>query len=119
MRVLRAKLLVSTAFLCISFVFVSLSVFLPVPIYNRAELAQVKLGAPFKFVIQNQSMWPIGYPDGPLFPIRQALLSPWESPMQIIWWRFFLNIVVVFFALLGIYTLVAVLWRKVTQNTAV
>ena len=119
MRVCRAKFLIFIAFLCMSFAFVSLSVFLPVSIHNRTELAQVKLGAPFKFIIQNQSMWPVGYPDGPSFPIHQALLSPWESPIQIIWWRFLLNIVVVFFALLGIYILVPILWRKVTQNTTV
>lgn len=117
MRTFRVMFLTFIALGCISFILVSLSVFLPVSIHNRAELAQVKLGAPIKFIVQDQSMWPVGYPDGPSFPIHQALLSPWESPLQIIWWRFFLSVGVVFFTLVCVYILIQALWRKVARNT--
>lgn len=106
------KLLTLTILLTTSCIFTGLSVFLPVTIHNRSELRQVNLGFPISFVVQNQSALPVGYPDGPSFPIHQTLISPWEYPLKIIWWRFFLNIVVVVIALNLVYLAGKILWQK-------
>lgn len=106
------KLLTTIILLILSCVFTGLSVFLPVTIHNRAELKQVDLGFPLNYIVQNQSALPVGYPDGPSFPIRQTLLSPWEYPLKIIWWRFILNIAAIFIALNLICVAAKILWQR-------
>lgn len=106
------KLLTIITLLILSCVFTGLSVFLPVTIHNRSELKQVDLGFPFSYIVQNQSALPVGYPDGPSFPIRQTLISPWEYPLKIIWWRFFLNIAIILIALSMIYFATKILWQR-------
>lgn len=106
------KLLTISALLILSCVFTGLSVFLPVTIHNRSELKQVNLGFPFSYIIQNQSALPVGYPDGPSFPIHQTLISPWEYPLKIIWWRFFFNIAAISIALSLIYFATKILWQR-------
>ena len=106
------KLLTTIILLTLSCVFTGSSVFLPVTIHNRSELKQVDLGFPLSYIVQNQSALPVGYPDGPSFPIRQALISPWEYPLKIIWWRFFLNITAILITLSLIYFATKNLWQR-------
>jgi len=103
---------IGTALFVLSFVLTSLSVFLPVTIHNREELSQVSLGFPFSFLIQNQIGVPIGFPDGPSFPVLRTLISPWENPLQIIWWRFVLDVLVILGVLLLIRLIIQSLWRR-------
>jgi len=112
MKIYLVKLLTLMTLLTTSCIFTGLSVFLPVTVHNRSELKQVNLGFPLSFVVQNQSALPVGYPDGPSFPIHQTLISPWEYPVKMIWWRFFLDIVVVVIALNLIYLAAKILWQK-------
>ena len=88
-----------TALLALSIVLVSLSIFLPVTVHNRTELQQIKLGFPIHFIVQSQIGLPFGFPDAPPFPVCQAVLSPWEYALQVIWWGFFLDIAIIFSAL--------------------
>ena len=103
---------IGVALLVLSFMLTSVSVFLPVTIHNREELSQVYLGFPFSFLIQNQIGVPIGFPDGPSFPVRRILISPWENPLQIIWWRFILDVLIILGVLLLIRLIVQYLWRR-------
>lgn len=66
------------------------SVFIPVNISSHSELLEVKLGLPFKFLIQDQS-----HLDPPL-PWRVNFSSPLENPTQILWPQFFLSVIVIF-----------------------
>jgi hypothetical protein len=100
------------ALLILSFGITSLSVFLPVTIHNREELSQVSLGFPFSFLIQNQIGVPIGFPDGPSFPVLRTLISPWENPLQIIWWRFILDVLLILVVLFLIRLIIQALWRR-------
>lgn len=104
--------LIGAALLILSFVLTNLSVFLPVTIYNQEELSQVSLGFPFCFLIQNQIGVPIGFPDGSSFPVFRTLISPWENPLQIIWWRFVLDVLVILVVLFIIRFIKQVLWRR-------
>ena len=103
---------IGAALFVLSFMLTSLSVFLPVTIHNREELSQVSLGFPFSFLLQNQVGVPIGFPDGPSFPVLQTLISPWENPLQIIWWRFILDVLIILGVLLLIRLNVQYLWRR-------
>lgn len=106
------KLLPIIALLILSYMFTCLSVFLPVTIHNRSELKHVDLGFPFSYIVRNHSALPVGYPDSPSFPIRQTLISPWEYPLNIIWWRFILNIAVILVALSLIFFATKILWQR-------
>jgi len=118
MRTNFAKFLTVATLLVLSCALAGLSVFLPVTIHNRTELRQVNLGFPFSFIIQNQGSLPVGYPDYPQFPIRQALLSPWEYMLQVIWWRFLLDIAIVYIALVLIRVMVHILWQRLQSALA-
>jgi len=100
------------ASLALSFVLTRLSAFLPVTIYNLDELSQVNLGFPFSFLIQNQIGVSIGFPDGPSFPVLRTLISPWENPLQIIWWRFILDVLLILVVLFLIRLIIQALWRR-------
>lgn len=98
--------------LALSLILASLSVFIPVTILNRIELQQVRLGLPFHFIVQNQVGLPFGFPDAPPFPVRQVFLSPWEYPFQIIWWRYLLDVVILFSTLSLVYLAARFVWRR-------
>lgn len=98
--------------LAVSTALVSLSVFLPVTVHNRTELQNVKLGFPLSFIIQSQVGLPYGWYDAPPFPVRQALLSPWEHPLQVIWWRYILDIAMMFIALNVVYFITQVFRKR-------
>jgi len=60
------------------------TLFLPVAAGTGAEeLRAVRLGKPFWFVLQDQSRYS---PPGDVWTTR--LLSPWECPFAVVWWRF-------------------------------
>jgi hypothetical protein len=81
---------VGIALMILSLILVLTSVYLPVPVYSQTELAQVNLGLPLPFLIQNQEYYP------PSFPWQTSIRSVWENPIQVLWPQFFLNIVFVF-----------------------
>lgn len=112
MKMYLVKLLTIITLLTLSCVLACLSVFLPITVHNRVELQQLKLGFPIGYIAQDQSWLPIGSPEGPSFPIRRALISPWENPIKIIWWRFFLNIATILIALSLIYFAAKILWQR-------
>jgi len=112
MRTHLFKLLFQFAILGLSFVVVSLSVFIPVSIHNREELSQVNLGFPVRFLVQNQIGVPIGWPDGPSFPSQRTFISPWENPFQVSWVHFLLDIAIIFCVLNLIYIFSLILWNR-------
>ncbi|NSW84231.1 MAG: hypothetical protein HPY90_13330 [Syntrophothermus sp.] len=60
------------------------TLFLPVAAgTGTEELRAVRLGRPFWFVVQDQSRYS---PLGDVWITR--LLSPWECPFAVVWWRF-------------------------------
>jgi hypothetical protein len=60
------------------------ALFLPVAAgTGTEELRAVRLGWPFWFVVQDQSRYS---PPGDVWTTR--LLSPWECPFAVVWWRF-------------------------------
>jgi hypothetical protein len=84
--------------------FVLASVLFPVPIYSEADLVQVKIGWPLGFVVQDQSRYafilkePLGYKPPLLW--QTHLYSVWENQTQILWLQFFLDIAIVFAAII-------------------
>lgn len=112
MKARLTRLLAAIVLLALSCVLTSLSVFLPVTVHNRTELQQLKLGFPLGYLVQDQSWLPIGSPEGPSFPIRRTLISPWENPIKMIWWRFFLNVATIFIAINLIYFAIKLLWQR-------
>lgn len=48
---------------------VLISVFVPVPVHTQADLAQVRLGLPLPFMIQNQTGYTPPYPGKPTFTL--------------------------------------------------
>ncbi len=112
MKARLTRLLAAIVLLALSCVLTSLSVFLPVTVHNRTELQQLKLGFPLGYLVQDQSWLPIGSPEGPSFPIRRTLISPWENPIKMIWWRFFLNVATIFITINLIYFAIKLLWQR-------
>lgn len=102
--------------LILSVVFVLASVLFPVPIYTEADLEQVKIGLPLKFVVQDQSRYafileePLSYQPPLLWETH--LYSVWENTTQILWLQFFLNIAIVFGALILVVNLVKAISLK-------
>lgn len=67
------------------------TLFLPVETgTGTEELRAVRLGRPFWFVVQDQSMYT---PPGGVWTTR--FLSPWECPFTVVWWRFAASVVAV------------------------
>lgn len=96
--------------LILSVLFVLTSILFPVPIYSEADLVQVKIGSPLGFVVQDQSGYafmlrePLGYKP----PLRWEthIYSVWENTTQILWLQFFLNVAIVFSAIILVLNLV-------------
>lgn len=90
--------------LVLSVLFVLASVSFPVSIYSEADLVQVKIGWPLGFVVQDQSGYafmlkePLGYKPPLLW--QTHLYSVWENTTQILWLQFFLDIAIVFGAII-------------------
>ncbi len=99
--------------LILSVLFVLASVLFPVPIYSEADLVQVQIGWPLGFVVQNQSGYafmleePLSYK--PPLRWQTHLYSVWENTTQILWLQFFLDIVIIFGALILVLNLVKVI----------
>ncbi len=66
------------------------SVFLPVSVATGSDLAQVGLGAPLPFVLQDQTIY-----DPPL-PWRVRFYSPLEVPTWVLWPQFLPDVALVF-----------------------
>lgn len=90
--------------LILSVLFVLASVSFPIPIYSEADLVQVKIGWSLGFVVQNQSRYafmlkePLGYQPPLLW--QTHLYSIWENTTQVLWLQFFLDIAIVFSAII-------------------
>lgn len=78
--------------LALSIIVLFAFLFIPVTFSNHSELAEVKLGLPFNFIVQDQSHY------DPPFPWTIRFLSIWENPTQILWPQFFLSFLIIFFA---------------------
>lgn len=96
--------------LILSILFVLASAFFPIPIYSKADLEQVQIGWPLGFVVQNQSGYafmlkePLGYK--PPLRWQTHLYSVWENTTQILWLQFFLDIAIVFGAIILVLNLI-------------
>ena len=84
------------------------TLFLPVTVgTGPEELRAVRLGRPFWFAVQDQSMYT---PPGGVWTTR--FLSPWECPFTVIWWRFAASVTAVAGALALLLSAVAFfVWR--------
>lgn len=83
-----------------SLVLVLASAFLPITVHRQSELAQVRLGLPMQFVVQDQS-WLT-----PPLHHRTSLSSPWEFPTRVLGVQLLLNVVIVF-VMLGVVAVVS------------
>lgn len=92
---------ISLAALIISILLVLTSGFLPVTVESQTDLAQVELGLPWPFIVQNQ-----GQITPPLFPWQTSVRIPLENPTQILWSKLLLDVVTVF----GVTSLVLVIF---------
>ena len=104
------KYSVYVAVLILSILFVLVSVFLPITVYNRTDLVQVHLGWPLAFIVQEQSSY------APPFPWQTRLYSVWENPTQILWLRFFLNIAIVFGVFSSLLNFVKVIFLRTRKR---
>lgn len=86
--------------LILSVLFVLASVFFPITVYSKTDLFEIKIGWPLAFVVQDQRTYP------PPFPSQTHLYSVWENPTQILWLQFFLDIAIVFGAIILVLNLV-------------
>ena len=66
------------------------SVFVPVPVHTPADLAQVGLGLPLRFMVQNQSSY------SPPLPWQTHFYSPWENPTHILLPELLVSLTIVF-----------------------
>jgi hypothetical protein len=80
--------------LVLSVLFVLTSGFFPITVYSKTDLFEVKIGWPLAFVVQDQRTYP------PPFPSQTHLYSVWENQTQILWLQFFLDIAIVFGAII-------------------
>ncbi|MUL35600.1 hypothetical protein [Gloeocapsopsis dulcis] len=80
---------VTVVAIVLSTILVLASTCLPVMVDSQLELAEVKLGLPFPFIIQNQAYYP------PFFPWKTRFTSIWEHLIQIHFHVFFIDIVIV------------------------
>lgn len=81
---MREKLILGISLLLAAAGIVLVTLFLPVAVgTGPEELRAVRLGKPFWFVVQDQSRYS---PPGDVWTAR--LLSPWECPFAVVWWRF-------------------------------
>lgn len=77
--------------LVISGLLVLASVFVPITVSSKIDLAQMKLGLPLPFVIQNQSRY------DPPFPWQFGFeFNPWETPTWILLPQFLIDVALVF-----------------------
>ena len=93
--------------LMLSGLLVLASVFLPVSVSSRSGLAQVELGAPLPFMLQDQTIY-----DPPL-PWRVRFYSPLEVPTWILWPQFLLDVALVF----GVITFASHIFRRTFLKT--
>ena len=84
----------STSFLLgfLGILFVLGSLFIPVTLDHPAQNVQLRLGLPFKFIIQEQHVGGIGVPDGLQLPYPLRFSSPWENPTQFLWLPFLADV---------------------------
>lgn len=87
------------ALLLLSFTLVLISIFIPQQLDHRAETFQLKLGLPFKYLIQEQYTGTIGLPEGPRLPYGLVFSSPWENPTKILWLPMILDVGLVYLIL--------------------
>ncbi len=71
------------------------SLAVPNKVADRVELAQVRLGYPVCFVVQDSSGLAIGLPDSPPFPYPLGFGSPWDNPARFLWGNFWLSLILV------------------------
>jgi hypothetical protein len=116
MRTILKNSLLGAIWLILSCTFAGLSLLIPSTFQNHMELEHVNLGYPLHFLVQDQSSLPIGNADGPQFPIYHGLLSPWEYSFQIIWWRFFLNLLILFLLVMLVWKIRIIIKHKVAQH---
>lgn len=96
----KQKLIYIIDVFIISLFFLFSTFLLPLNVSTRAELAEIKLGWPFKFIIQDQTAYDVSLPAATHFS------SPWENPTSILWPQFFLSFTAVFLVLLFILFLI-------------
>ncbi len=85
-----------TLLILVSVLLVVVSLLILKKVDDRAELANIKLGFPIHFVIQNSSGLSIGEPDSPSFPYYLGLISLLEFPARFLWNNFLLSIVITY-----------------------
>lgn len=90
----------------LSVLFVLASVFFPITVYSRSDLAQVEMSLPLAYIIQQQTY-------APSFPWQTHLYSIWENPTKILWLHFFVNIAIIF----GVFSLVLILVKEIFLRT--
>lgn len=78
----RGALKITAALLVITMFLVG-SLFIPTMVNSRAELANVPLGYPFRFVVQDNSRLSIGEPDSPPFPYPVRFMSFYHSQTRV------------------------------------
>jgi len=91
----RKIVLITQPFICLVAALLTVplvlsSVFAPVPVHTQPHLAQVRLGLPLPFMIQNQT----GYT--PPLPWQTQFYSPWENPTHILLLELLLSLAIVF-----------------------
>lgn len=90
----------------LSIILVFVSVYLPTTVFSQAELAGVKFGLPFSFIVQSQAYHP------PFFPWQTSISSIWEHPIQIYFHVFFIDVVIVCLGILFLSKLLQVIAIK-------
>jgi hypothetical protein len=99
-----------------SVLLVLVSTCVPMTAHSQSELAQVRLGLPFQFVLQDQGRL------SPPLPCQAGLASPWEFPTRILGAQLLLDVTVIFALLLlaaGICrAIVRYGWRRVSSLPA-
>lgn len=73
---------------------VVVSLLIPTKVDNRAELANIKLGYPIYFVVQDSSGLSIGEPDSPSFPYPVRFI--WENSARLLRNNFLLSIIITY-----------------------
>ena len=79
----KHMLIVIAAFVVIT-VLLLFSLQIPVIVEDRAELANVRLGYPIHFVVQDNSRLSIGGPDSPPFPYPVKSMNPYSSETRVL-----------------------------------
>lgn len=72
------------------------SLFIPVSVENRTELANQRLGYPLHFAVQDNSRLSIGEPDSAPFPQLLSLMNPLNSPVRVLLIPLLINYLILF-----------------------